>query len=69
MVFYESPHRIEKTLHSLGIHTPTRTIILARELTKVYEEFLFGTATELLELLASDPHKKKGEFVVLVSPK
>jgi 16S rRNA (cytidine1402-2'-O)-methyltransferase len=66
VVFYESPHRILKTLESLKTHTPTRHIVLARELTKIHEEFLAGTAAEIISILESDPQKQRGEFVVIV---
>ena len=67
VVFYESPHRILKTLASLSAHCPERPIVLARELTKIHEEFLIGSAEELLEALEKSPEKKKGEFVVIVA--
>lgn len=65
-VFYESPHRIMKTLESLAKAAPARRVGLYRELTKIYEEALIGTAGELRELLAGDPQKQRGEFVVIV---
>ena len=67
MVFYESPHRILKTLESLIKFCPTKKVCIARELTKVYEEFKAGTPAELLEYLEKNPIKQKGEFTVLVS--
>ena len=63
-VLYESPFRIEKLLTELSEIVPDRTVVLARELTKKFEEFLFGTAAELLELTKT--RRLKGEFVVLV---
>ena len=69
MIFYESTHRIIKTLQSLSTKTPDRKIILAREITKIYEETLIGTASELLQILASKPEKTRGEFVVIVTRK
>ncbi|MEK7108822.1 MAG: 16S rRNA (cytidine(1402)-2'-O)-methyltransferase [Patescibacteria group bacterium] len=66
-VFYESPHRIMKTLESLAAHLPAgRRVGLYRELTKIYEEALIGTAVQLHELLTGDPQKQRGEFVVIV---
>lgn len=64
VVCYESPHRILKTLDALS--ACTKQIVLGRELTKQYEEFLRGTAAELAETLRSRP-AVKGEFVVIVS--
>lgn len=66
IVFYESPHRILKTLASLIKHAPEKHIIIARELTKMHEEVLKGNAEELLGILEEQPVKQKGEFVVIV---
>ncbi len=65
--FYESPHRILKTLESLNKFAPTKKVCVARELTKIYEEIKTGTAEEILEYLEKNPVKQKGEFTVLVS--
>ena len=67
MVFYESPHRILKTLESLIKFCPDKKVCLARELTKIYEEFKTGSPAELLEYLKQNPEKQRGEFVVIVS--
>ena len=67
MVFYESPHRILKTLESLRQHAPEKRVTVCRELTKIHEEVKSGTAAELLEYFQNNPEKVKGEFVVLVS--
>ncbi|MDE2399830.1 MAG: 16S rRNA (cytidine(1402)-2'-O)-methyltransferase [Patescibacteria group bacterium] len=67
-IFYESPHRILKTLESLIKFCPTRKVCIARELTKIYEEFKTGTPAELLEYLNKNPIKQKGEFTILVTP-
>ena len=67
MVFYESPHRILKTLESLIEFCPDKKVCLAREITKIYEEFKTGSAEELLEYLNKNPVKQKGEFTVIVS--
>jgi 16S rRNA (cytidine1402-2'-O)-methyltransferase len=66
-VFYESPHRIIRSLEALAELAPEKQITIARELTKIHEEVLQGTAQELLRLLQDDPQKQRGEFVVLVS--
>lgn len=65
-VFYESPHRIIKTLNSLKDHVGDRKIVIARELTKIYEEVVSGKADELLVYFENNPEKIKGEFVVMV---
>lgn len=67
MVFYESPHRILKTLESLAKFCPDKKVCIARELTKIYEEFKTGSASELLKYLTENPVKQKGEFTVIVS--
>lgn len=68
-VFFESTHRILKTLESLASSYPEATIYIGRELTKLHEELLVGTATEHLDLLISTPVKQKGEFVIIVDTK
>ncbi len=67
MVFYESTHRILKTLESLQKFCPDKKICLAREMTKIYEEFKTGSPSELLDYLIKNPIKQKGEFTILVS--
>lgn len=67
VVFYESPHRILKTLEALEKFTPNKKVCIARELTKIYEEIKTGSPKELLEYLSKNPIKQKGEFTVLVS--
>jgi 16S rRNA (cytidine1402-2'-O)-methyltransferase len=64
LVFYESPYRIEKLLGELNEVIPERHVVLARELTKKFEEFLRGRPAELLEIARK--RSLKGEFVVLV---
>lgn len=64
LVLYESPYRVEKLLTELRELMPARQVVLARELTKKFEEFLRGTAADLLSRLQ---HRSlKGEFVVLI---
>jgi 16S rRNA (cytidine1402-2'-O)-methyltransferase len=65
LVFYESPFRVEKLLHELQEVYARRNVVLARELTKKFEEYMRGTPEELLKAWAAKP--RKGEFVVLVS--
>ena len=61
-VFYESPHRITKTLNSMLEVLGDRKICLARELTKLHEEFIRGTISEVIEVSDS----LKGEMVIVV---
>lgn len=63
IVFYESPHRIIKTLNSLT--NVCQKIVLARELTKMHEEYLRGTPQKISAELSSRP-KVQGEFVVII---
>jgi 16S rRNA (cytidine1402-2'-O)-methyltransferase len=67
LAFYESPFRVEKLLGELVEVFPEREVVLARELTKKFEEFLRGHPAELLTVVQKRP--LKGEFVVLVGPK
>ena len=69
VVFLESTHRIMKTLISLAEASPTAKVYLARELTKLYEEMLVGTAEEIFEILEAEPVRQKGEFVLIVENK
>jgi len=70
MIFmlFESPHRIRKLLESLKILAPDREILIGREITKKFEEFLSGSAAEVLSIL-STRIRLQGEFVVLVGSK
>lgn len=65
-IAYESPHRIKETLQELSLLDPSRTICIARELTKLHEECLSGFASELLKHFEKTP--PRGEMVLLVSP-
>lgn len=66
LVFYESPYRVEKLLGELQEVYPERPVVLARELTKKFEEYLRGSPAELLA--QARQRAWKGEFVVLVGP-
>ncbi len=74
-VFYESVHRIEKTLQTLAIslqtvaNTTHRQIVIARELTKLHEEVIRGTAHEVKEYFIKNKDHVRGEFVVVVEGK
>lgn len=65
-VFYESTHRILKTLKALERLCPERRMGLYRELTKLHEEALVGLPGELYERLTADAQKQRGEFVVIL---
>ena len=65
VIYYEAPHRILETLEDIGRVLAGREVVVARELTKLHEEVLRGSATEIhAQLAARDV--VKGEFVVLV---
>lgn len=68
-VFFESTHRILKTLEMLSKTYPEAKIYIGRELTKMHEEMLVGTAAEILDILEAEPVKQKGEFVVIADIK
>lgn len=63
VIFYEAPHRIIKTLKTIRSVLGNRDVVLARELTKLNEEFIRGTLDELIEI---DETTLKGEMVVIV---
>ena len=64
-VFFESPHRIVKTLDIMASALGPRSLVVAREITKLHEEFLRGTPATLLEHFAKSP--PRGELTVVVA--
>ncbi len=65
LVLYESPHRLQKTLESLAeIFGKDREIVVARELTKIYEEVWKGSVEEAKEHFTGE--RKRGEFVLII---
>lgn len=66
IIFYESPHRIMKTLESLDLHCKEKEITICRELTKIFEEVISGSAVDIKNIFEKNPEKIRGEFVVLV---
>ncbi|MCC7429872.1 16S rRNA (cytidine(1402)-2'-O)-methyltransferase [bacterium] len=68
LIFYESPHRILKTLEDFKKYFPGRKVIVGREITKVFEEFLRGTFEEVIEEFKKKP-SIKGEFVIVIDKK
>lgn len=67
VVLYESPHRVVRLIEEIANRTPSRPLVLAREITKLHEEFLRGTASELAEKIKGK--SVKGECVLLLGPK
>ncbi|RUM49482.1 MAG: 16S rRNA (cytidine(1402)-2'-O)-methyltransferase [Hydrogenothermus sp.] len=68
-IFYESPKRLLKTLETIYKILPKSQLVVAKELTKVYEEFIRGNPQEVLDYFTNNPEKQKGEFVILVYAK
>ena len=69
IVLFESTHRITRLLGELKCLLGSRGVVIARELTKKFEEVLQGDIAELLEKLEKSPEKQKGEFVLIIEPK
>lgn len=68
MIFYESPHKLLKTLsHFAEYFGSERRVSVSREITKLHEETIRGTATEVLEHYTQ--HPPKGEIVIIVAGK
>lgn len=68
LVFYESSHRIKDFLVDIReVFGAQREVVIARELTKLYEQFYRGTVGDLLAQLEDDENMRKGEFVVMVA--
>lgn len=66
-VFYESVHRIEKTLESLAaVLDADRIVVITRELTKIHEEIVRGSGEEVKEYFIKNKDHVRGEFVVIV---
>ena len=66
VILYESPHRLEKLLDELAQNIPDRVIFAAKEITKKYEHYFKGTATQLKEQISGT--LLKGEWVIIISP-
>lgn len=68
LVFYEAPHRIEEAVADLiALLEPDRTLLVARELTKVFEEIASMPLPAGAAWLAADANRRRGEFVLVVS--
>lgn len=67
LVIYEAPHRIRDTVRTLAdIFEPSRTVVIARELTKLFEEIHRCPLSEAIPWLEENRNRQKGEFVLLV---
>lgn len=68
LVFYEAPHRIEEAVADLAVVLePERTLVIARELTKLFESIVSLPLGEASAWLAAEADRRRGEFVLLVS--
>lgn len=65
-ILYESPHRIEKLCEELLEVIPDWSIVIGRELTKMYEQIVTDTVTEVVKRVKSGDIPQKGEFAILV---
>lgn len=62
IILYEAPHKLEKTLKDLNVFLENRQVVLARELTKIHEEFIRGNIQEIIE----KAQNLKGEIVLII---
>ena len=68
LIFYEAPHRIVGAVADLAeLLEPQRTLVIARELTKLFEQIVTLPLTDAPAWLTADPNRRRGEFVLLVS--
>lgn len=68
VIFYESPHRLMKALESLvGLLDPDRRIVVCKELTKIHEATVTGSAAEVQKHFLDHPDIVRGEFVIIVA--
>lgn len=66
-IFYESPHRILASLEDMAaVFGRERYLVLAREISKTFETFLYGAVADVMERVATDTNQQKGEIVLLV---
>ena len=69
LVFYEAPHRVLESVEDLvDVLEPEREIVIARELTKLFEQVARMPLSEVLAWFKADANRQRGEFVLLVSP-
>lgn len=65
LIFFESPHKLEASVHRLRTFFPERRIALVREITKIHEEVIKGTFDEILRHLETE--RVRGEFVIALA--
>ena len=64
-IFFESSHRIQKTLEDIFLNYPNSELVVAKELTKIHEKFLRGKPEKILNEFKLDKNLSLGEFVIL----
>ena len=70
IVLYESPHRLVKALEQIvEFISPERQVMVGRELSKMHEQMVRGTATEVLAYFTAHPDKVRGEIVIVIAGK
>ena len=62
IILYEAPHKLKSTLNDLSLILEDRSVVLARELTKIHEEYIRGTVKELME----KTDNLKGEMILII---
>lgn len=67
LVFYEAPHRVLETVADMAMVFGERTLVIARELTKLFETVHSLPLGEALDWLKEDPNRQRGEFVLMLS--
>jgi 16S rRNA (cytidine1402-2'-O)-methyltransferase len=67
LVFYEAPHRVLETVEDMALIFGERTLVVARELTKLFENIDSLPLTAAIDWFAADPNRQRGEFVLIVS--
>lgn len=67
LVFYEAPHRVLETVADMAVVFGERTLVIGRELTKLFETVHSLPLAEALDWLKADPNRQRGEFVLMLS--
>jgi 16S rRNA (cytidine1402-2'-O)-methyltransferase len=67
LLFYEAPHRVLETVEDMATVFGNRTLVIARELTKLFESIHALPLSEALAWLKEDPNRQRGEFVLMLS--
>jgi 16S rRNA (cytidine1402-2'-O)-methyltransferase len=70
LIFYESTHRILESIQDIAhIFGESCSLVMAKELTKTFERFVAGSCADVQHWLLEDPHRLKGEFVLILPPR